>query len=163
MSSEPKDKPDWETFRFPTRPVLAFEEDDEEGDPEGEQGEGSGGGFDLRPRLGQWAYHSDTMSIVNVEINKKISLLDLDQTPKIVRLLNVLDERTDYDIDSLIDALDAAALDCYGQDLGAVLADHRWGLPIAWRPMDGHGVNCVKVEEAAPNQTKHLKSRHQMG
>lgn len=136
-SSNPKDNQDWENFRFPTRPVLAYEDeagdDDERSDEEG--GEGDDGHLDLRPRRGSWEYRADSRCIASVSLGKRIMLDEIDQVQKIVRLLALIEERTDYDLDTLIDALDAASMDCFGHALGQVLADHRWGIKIEWKPL----------------------------
>lgn len=137
-SSNPKDNQDWENFRFPTRPVLAYE--DEEGDEDersgdDESGSGDDGQLDLRPRRGSWEYRAESRSIASVSLGKRIMLDEIDQVQKIVRLLALIEERTDYDLDTLIDALDAASMDCYGHALGQVLADHRWGVKIEWKTL----------------------------
>lgn len=159
-SSTPKDNQDWESFRFPSRPSLAVE--DEEGDDEGRADDGEGGDDDgmpeLTPRQGIWEYCQASHSIKSIGLNKQIRLSEIDQVQKIVRLLAVLDERTNYDVDSLIEALEAASQDCYGQDLGQVLADHRWGARMEWKPliyMD------ISADEAV--SLGRLRSRHSMG
>lgn len=159
-SSTPKDNQDWESFRFPSRPSLAVE--DEEGDDEGRADDGEGGDDEgmpeLTPRQGIWEYCQASHSIKSIGLNKQIRLSEIDQVQKIVRLLAVLDERTNYDVDSLIEALEAASQDCYGQDLGQVLADHRWGARMEWKPliyMD------ISADEAV--SLGRLRSRHSMG
>lgn len=153
------DNQDWETFRFPPRPPRIIEEEDdacdEDGGDEGESGDE--GGPELRPHLENWEYCAESHSIKSISLNKQIRLSEIDQVQKIVRLLAVLDERTNYNIDSLMDALEAASQDCYGQDLGQVLADHRWGAKIEWKPLIS---NNLSADEAI--STGRLKSRHSM-
>lgn len=159
-SSTPKDNQDWENFRFPTKPVLPFEEDegDDDGRADEDGGDEDGGGPELRLRRGFWEYRPETASICSVSLGKLIPLRDIDQAQKIIRLLTLLEERTDYDIDSLIDALEAAAMDCYGQDLGQVLADHRWGIKMEWKPLIS-----LENNQDDPDSKSSLNSRHSMG
>lgn len=161
-SSTPKDNQDWENFRFPTKPVLPFEEDEGDDDGRADEEEGSGdtgdGGPELRPRRGSWEYRPETASICSVSLGKLIPLQEIDQAQKIIRLLTLLEERTDYDIDSLIDALEAASMDCYGQDLGQVLADHRWGVKLVWKPLIS-----MEIDEDETDLKSRLSSRHSMG
>lgn len=153
------DNQDWEAFRFPPRPPRIIEEEEvargDEGDEDGDAGDE--GGPELRPNLENWEYCAASHSIKSVSLNKQIRLSEIDQVQKIVRLLAVLDERTDYNIDSLMDALEVASQDCYGQDLGQVLADHRWGAKIEWKPLI---YNELSADEAI--STGRLKSRHSM-
>ena len=157
-SSNPKDNQDWENFRFPTRPVLAYEDDEGDDDERAGDGEGDQGQIDLRPRRGSWEYLADNRSITSVSLGKRIMLDEIDQVQKIVRLLALIEERTDYDLDTLIDALDAASMDCYGHDLGQVLADHRWGVKIEWKPL-------ISLDNSLgePSEKNSLSSRHSMG
>lgn len=160
--SDPKDNEEyWENFDFPTRPLVAF--DQKEGDDdEGEASSGeSGGGPNLKPaRRGKWMYAAKERVVYSTDLHKKISLLELDQSSKVLRLLSVLNEKTDYDIDSLVDALEEAALDCYGQELNDVLSEHRWGTKLLWPNLNAGLDTDFSLEKTNPNQDP---TRNNMG
>lgn len=153
---------DWESFRFPPRPPRVVQED--EGDDDERSGDGEDGGEEgasgpeLKPKADGWEYCQASHSIKSIPLNKQIRLSEIDQVQKIGRLLAVLDERTDYDVDSLIDALEVASQDCYGQNLSQVLADHRWGAKLEWKPL----ISIDLSADEAILQGR-LRSRHSMG
>lgn len=129
---------DWEAFRFPVRPVRIFSdslleearrEEDGEGDASGEGGAGGEGAPDL---IAGWHYRSDLGQIHHSSRKKRILLSDLDTGLKIIRLLAAIEARPELDVDGLIDALEFASWDRYGQDLGATLEAHSGNLTLTW-------------------------------
>jgi hypothetical protein len=106
-----------------------IETDEETGDGEGEAAGGDGGGMALE--LG-WHYQPEAAEIHHTLLRKRIRLADLDTGLKIIRTLAAIEARPELEIDGLIDALEFAAWDRYGQDLGSVLASHSDGSQIAW-------------------------------
>lgn len=157
--SDPKDNQYWENFTFPTRPLVSFEQEESD-DDEGDAASGeSGGGLLLKPaRRGTWKYSAEDRQIFSEDLHKKISLLELDQSSKILRLLSVLNEKTDYDIDSLVDALEEAALDCYGQELNDVLSEHPWGIKLLWPSMNASA--GLENEQEIPNHNPDPTRNH---
>lgn len=134
MSSRTPENPfetDWETFRFPVRPVGWSEPVDEEyGDDEGDGGDDSSGGPRLLPG---WAYLPEIMQLQHQHLKKKINLSDLDTGMKIIRLLAALERRLDLDVDGLIDALEMASMDCHGIGLSELVSAQGPSSRIVWQ------------------------------
>lgn len=153
---------DWDTFRFPPRPAAPAPppqgDINEQGDA-GDEDEGRGEGeLALHPPPSQWEYCSKNQTLKNVGLGKQIRLAEVDQVSKIVRLLAILEDRPEYHVDSLVNALEEACQDCYGQDLVQVLADHRWGLTLSWKSL-----NYIQMNQEDTEDKNHLRSRHAMG
>lgn len=130
-------KKDWESFRFPVRPVRIFSDggeavgEGEEGTEDGKGGSESGGAPVLE--MG-WQYVSHLAEIHHMGRRKKIRLCDLDSGLKIIRLLAAIEARPELDVDGLIDALEFASWDCHGQSLGSTLEAHAKTGQISWTP-----------------------------
>ena len=119
---------DWEQFQFPTKPVGFYLHANNEQiialtEPLNLTNNSVKTNSQVNSAI-QWHYHSAKGALQNIVKNKRIYLEDLNTHKKIFRFLTAIEAHyTPEECDSIFEAMNAAALGCYGRTLNQLLND----------------------------------------
>lgn len=138
MTMEPNNNED-DDIIFPLRPkrVKTYQAEtinsDSEDEKEGGEEEHSYSPPWFLPEPGSWAYNPMKGLLLHKFQYKQILLSKLNSSQKVIKLISVLENDKELDVDSLIISLEEAALDCFDKNLSEVLSEFSDGRGIEWK------------------------------